>query len=381
MASSPGSPARPGGGRFSTTGLVAVAALAVLLAGCGPDGAGARPEDDVKKVTVEYTRIEPETLRDVATFSGTLDAEHSVVIKPETDGVIESVGFEEGRSVERGAVLFTLRSEEQRARLREALANRALAEGVYERTRKLVTRDATSLARKDSAVAELEVARARVDLARLALDRTEIRAPFDGVLGFRWVDPGDRVTDETPLVQIDAIERLQVSFGITEQGVAFAKRGAPIQIRVLPYPGESFAGEVFFVSPTLDPAARRLILKAWVPNADERLRPGLFANVDLEVARRENALLVPESAVVLDRHGTFVWRVDDDDTAHRVPIEVGLRKGGRVEVTMGLRPGDTVVMAGTHKVSEGEKLQAAAPASTGQARREGTVAAPPGEGT
>ena len=235
--------------------------------------------------------------------------------------------------------------------------------------------------RKDTAVAELEVARARVDLARLAVDRTEIRAPFDGVLGFRWVDPGDRVTDETPLVQIDAIERLQVSFGITEQGVAFAKRGAPIQIRVLPYPGESFAGEVFFVSPTLDPAARRLILKAWVPNADERLRPGLFADVDLEVARRENALLVPESAVVLDRHGTFVWRVDDDDTAHRVPIEVGLRKGGRVEVTMGLRPGDTVVMAGTHKVSEGEKLQAAAPASTGQARREATVAAPPGEGT
>jgi membrane fusion protein (multidrug efflux system) len=378
------SPVRPGRGRFFATGLLAVAALAVLVSGRGLDGAGVRPEEEdeeVKKVTVEYTRIEAETLRDVATFSGQLDAEHSVVIKPETDGVIESVGFEEGRSVERGAVLFTLRSEEQRARLREALAHRVLAEEVDERTRKLVTRDASSLAQKDTAAAELEVAKARVDLARLALDRTRIRAPFDGVLGFRWVDPGDRVTDETPLVQIDAIERLQVSFGITEQGVAFAKLGAPIQIRVLPYPGETFAGEVFFVSPTLDPAARRLILKAWVPNADERLRPGLFADVDLEVARRENALLVPESAVVLDRHGTFVWRVDDDDTAHRVPIEVGLRKGGRVEVTMGLRSGDTVVMAGTHKVSEGKKLQAAAPASTGHARREETVAAPPGEGT
>jgi membrane fusion protein (multidrug efflux system) len=381
MASFPASPALPGAGRFFTTGLVAAAALAAPLAGCDPDGAGARLEEEVEKVTVEYTRIEPETLRDVATFSGQLDAEHSVVIKSETDGVVASVGFEEGQTVERGAALFTLRSEEQRARLREAVAYRALAEAVYERTRKLVTRDATSLAQKDTAAAELEVAKARVDLARLALDRTEIRAPFDGVLGFRWVDPGDRVTDETPLVQIDAIERLQVSFGITEQGVAFAKRGAPIQIRVLPYPGETFAGEVFFVSPTLDPAARRLILKAWVPNADGRLRPGLFADVDLEIARRENTLLVPESAVVLDRHGTFVWRVDDEDTAHRVPIEVGLRKGGRVEVTMGLRPGDTVVVAGTHKVSDGKKLQAAAPASTGQARREGNVAAPPGEGT
>ncbi len=377
MASSPVSPIRPGGGRFFTIGLVAVAAL---LAGCGPDGAGARREDAIEKVTVEYTRIEPELLRDVATFSGQLDAEHSVVIKTETDGVIESVGFEEGQTVERGAALFTLRSEEQRARLREALAHRALAEEVYERTRKLVTRDASSLAQRDSASAELEVAKARVDLARLALDRTKIRAPFDGVLGSRWVDPGDRVTDETPLVQVDAVERLQLSFATTEQGVAFAKRGAAVQIRVLPYPGETFAGSVFFVSPTLDPAARRLTLKAWVPNADGRLRPGLYANVDLEIARRENALLVPESAVVFDRHGSFVWRVDDD-TAHRVPIEVGLRKGGRVEVTMGLRPGDTVVTAGTHKVSEGKPLQAAAPATTGRASREGNVVAPPGEGT
>ncbi|MDH3210898.1 MAG: efflux RND transporter periplasmic adaptor subunit [Myxococcales bacterium] len=381
MVSSVEAPVRPSGGWIPARCAALGVALGALLVGCGPEGAGARLEGDAERIMVEYTRIEPETLRDVATFSGQLDSEHSVMMKTETDGVIESVSFEEGQQVERGAVLFKLRSGEQRARLREALANRALAEEVYERTRKLVTRDATSLAQRDRATAELEVAKARVDLARLELDRTEVRAPFDGVLGSRGVDPGDRVTDETPLVQIDAIERLQVSFGITEQGVAFARNGAPIQIRVLPYPGETFAGEVFFVSPTLDPAARRLILKAWVPNADGRLRPGLFADVDLEIAQRENALLVPESAVVFDRHGTFVWRVEDDDSARRVPIEVGLRKGGRVEVTLGLRPGDTVVSAGTHKVSEGEKLQSAAPASSGQARREGAVAAAPGEGT
>jgi membrane fusion protein (multidrug efflux system) len=372
---------RAGGVRFAAAVVAVAGTLGAAIAGCGPEGAEARPEGDDKAVTVELTRIEPETLRDVATFSGQLDAEYSVVIKPETDGVIDSVAFAEGQKVEKGAVLFRLDREEQAARLREALANLALAKEVYERTRKLATRDAVSLAQKDRAVAELEVAQARVDLAQLALDRTEIRAPFDGVLGIRLVDPGDRVTDETPLVQIDAIERLQVSFGITEQGVAFAHRGAPIQIRVLPYPGETFPGEVFFVSPTLDPAARRLILKAWVPNEDGRLRPGLFADVDLEIGRRENALLVPESAVVFDRQGTFVWRAEDDETARRVPIEVGLRKNGRVEVTMGLRPGDAVVTAGTHKVSEGRKLQAAAPPTTGQALRDASGARTLGEGT
>ncbi len=255
-------------------------------------------------------------------------------------------------------MLFTLRRGEQEARLREAESNLALSREVYKRTQELVTRNATSRAPKDRALAELEVAKARVELAQLELDRTSIRAPFDGVVGTRWVDPGDRVTDETPLVQIDAVDRLQVLFAISEQGVAFARLGASLEIRVLPYPGETFPGQVFFVSPTLDPSTRRMILKGWVPNSDGRLRAGLFANVDMEIATRENVLLVPESAVVMDRHGAYVWRRQDDDTATRVPVELGLRKGGRVEVTMGLRPGDAVVVAGTHKVAEGKKLQA-----------------------
>jgi membrane fusion protein (multidrug efflux system) len=243
-----------------------------------------------------------------------------------------------------------------------------------------VSRDAASAAQKDRAAAELSVARARVDLARVGLDRTRIAAPFDGVVGARRVAPGDRITDKMALVRIDAIDRLQLSFAITEQGVALARTGATVDVRVRPYPDEVFGGEVFFVSPTLDPATRRLILKAWVPNADRRLRPGLFANVDLEIAQRENALLVPESAVVFDRAGSYVWRVRDE-VAQRVPIEIGLRKGGTVEVTLGLQPGDTVVTAGTHKVVEGRKLRAAAPAKSDQARGEPHAAATGGAGT
>jgi membrane fusion protein (multidrug efflux system) len=357
------------------------AVLCALAAGCDAGEREAPGGGAPEPVVVELARVEPETLRDVATFSGELDAEHSVVLKTETDGVIASVEFEEGQEVTRGAVLFNLRSEEQAARLREAVAMRALAREVYDRTQKLVSRDATSLAQKDRATAELEVGRARVELARVALDRTEIRAPFDGVVGMRLVSPGDRVTDETPLVQIDAVDRLQVSFAVSEQGVAFAEVRVPVEVRVLPYPGETFPGEVFFASPTLDPATRRIVFKAWVPNADGRLRPGLFANVDVEIARREGALLVPESAVVFDRQGTYVWRADGDQAAARVPVELGLRKGGRVEVTMGLRPGDTIVTAGTHKVSEGRTLRAAARPPTGQARRGPAVGAESGEGS
>ncbi len=142
-----------------------------------------------------------------------------------------------------------------------------------------------------------------------------------------------------------------------------------------------FHGEIFFVSPTLDPTTRRMILKGWVPNEDGRLRAGLFANVDLEIATRENALLVPEPAVVVDRNGPYVWRLGEDDTATRVPVELGLRKGGRVEVTLGLRPGDTIVVAGTHKVAAGKKLVAAAPGARSTVSRGTPPAVSAGEGT
>jgi len=366
------------------TVFAGLAWLALGAPACGPasveSGPGHGPGGEAPPITVELQTIEPQLLRDTATFSGQLESEYSVELKAETSGVIDAVLFEEGQTVKKGAVLFRLRDEEQEARLAEAVANRDLAGEIWERTQQLVSRDAASAAQKDRAAAELAVARARVDLAKLAVARTRITAPFDGVVGSRYVAPGDRITDKKALVRIDSIDRLQLLFAISEQGVAFARTGVKLEVRVRPYPDEVFPGEVFFVSPSLDPATRRMILKAWVPNADRRLRPGLFANVDLEIAQRENALLIPESAVVFDREGTYVWRVRDE-LAERVPVEVGLRKNGRVEVTLGLAAGDTIVTAGTHKVVEGHKLRAAAIVKSDEPAAGTRAAAPGGSGT
>jgi membrane fusion protein (multidrug efflux system) len=362
---------------------VAAGLVAALAApGCGsegPDAQGSARGD--KPVTVEVAAVEAKLLRDVATFSGQLDAEFSVVIKSEIEGRIESIEFEEGQNVAQGDLLVRLQNDTQKAVLREAIANRSLAQAEYDRTQQLVTRDAASAAKKDRVAAELEVAKARVDRARAELARTELRAPFDGVVGFRRVDVGDSISEEDPIVRLDAIDRLQLTFSTSDHAVAFAHKGMHIEARVAPYPGEVFPGEVFVISPTLDPQTRRVILKAWVANEDHRLRPGMFADLDLEVGRRESAIAVPESAVVFDHHGTFVWRVNDEDVAERVPIETGLRTSGIVEVTMGLHSGDVVVVAGTHKVSEGDKVAAATTLPTGQALRPPKAGAEGGEGT
>ena len=309
-------------------------------------------------VTVEFLTVEPETLRDEVALTGQLEAEYSVVLRTEIDGVIESIEFEEGQPVEEAAILFRLRDEEQQARHQEALAELRLAQDVFDRTQRLTKQDVSSVARRAKATAELDIAKARVSLAKLELERTRIRAPFAGVTGARLVAPGDRATPEDGLVSIAAVDRLQLIFTVQEMASALARIGAIIHARVASWPGERFRGEVFFISPSVDPASRRLILKAWIQNEGHRLKPGMFANVDIEIAVRPGALLVPEASIVYDRHGSYVWRITESDLAEKIPVEIGLRQRGRVEIVRGIRAGDRIVSAGTNKLMAGSRVEA-----------------------
>jgi membrane fusion protein (multidrug efflux system) len=354
-----------------------VAALAAAVA-CGSGEASGPP---ARPIVVEALRVARGPLVDVAVFSGELAAEQSVALQPEVQGVVESVAFEQGQGVKKGDVLFRLRNDEQKAKLREAVATRDLAHERWKRSQQLLTRDASSQAQADVAKAEYEIASARVELAQIELAHTEIRAPFDGVVGLRLVDPGARVNKGKELVRIDAVDRLQVTFAISDEGLPFARVGMKVNAWVRPYPGEKFSGEVFFVSPSLDPRNRRILVKAWIDNRERRLAPGLFANVDLEIRRVEDALVIPESAVAIDQRGPYVWVIDSSRMASRRPIEVGLRERGVVEVLHGLEEGAEIVTAGTHKVVEGMPVQISDNPLVGRARGTEPEGSLIGEGT
>lgn len=352
------------GARFERTAGTLLA-VCLLMAGLvfgaglacgGADGPGDQAGEDDERVSVEAITITPRSFEVEVALTGQLEAEHEVIVRSELEGVIRSIEFAEGQRVAKGDVLFILRDGEQQARLHEAEAHERLARDVYDRTRTLTSRDISSLARKAEATAQLDEARAQVELARLMLDRTRIVAPFDGVMANLLVGPGEWVKPETRLVAIAAIEKLQLHFLLPEPSIRLAEVGGRVHVRVVAYPDERFPGEVFFVSPSVDRATRRLLAKAWVPNSDHRLKPGMFANVDVVVLEKDDALLAPESAMVYDRHGNYVWRLDAEGRAEKIPVTIGIRRNGQVEIVGGIEAGDRIVSAGINKVMAGNLL-------------------------
>ena len=358
--------------RSRALGVGIACALVWGCTSCGRgDAVGAPGHAGPPPAAVEVFTVEPEPFHDTVQLVGQLEADESVVLKSEVPGLIEEIHFQEGQEVAKGVVLFRLRDAEQIARLHEAEAQLALARDVARRTRELKSRSVAAEAQLERAVAELAVAEARVEVARVALDKMRVHAPFDGILGARLVSPGDRVGTNAALGQIDAVAKLQLVFAVPEIAVTLARVGAPVAVKVAPYPDETFPGEVYFVSPTLDPTTRRLTLKAAIPNPDRKLRPGLFANLAIELGVRKDALRIPEEAVAYDAGGSFVWRVGEGHLAERVPVQLGIRRDGRVEIKSGLAKGDTIVSSGTHKVVAGAPVAPVAPAAAAAGPQDG----------
>jgi membrane fusion protein (multidrug efflux system) len=331
----------------------------VILVGCSSDALEA--PDGPPPSVVEAVRVESHPFIERIEILGQLAAAESVILKPEIAGVIDSVRFTEGQSVAAGEVLFVLKSEEQRAALRQAEANLVLAADILERTEALSKVNVSAASELIQAQAKVAAAAAAVDLARVNVKRTQIRAPFDGALGARYVSPGDRVDSDDVLVQIDSVDRLQLQFSLPESLVSMVESRMQVVARFSTHPEELFPAEVYFVSPTVDPLSRRLPVKAWVSNSDRRLRPGMFASVELAKQKSEQAITVPEASIAYDAEGSFVWRISKDRLVERVTVSLGPRRDGHVVIRAGLSIGDAVVTSGTHKVYSGSEVEFSLP--------------------
>lgn len=342
-------------------------ALLLMVSSCGDDSGGpGRRGAAAADATVAWR----DTISVRATSVGSLDADKIVELRSETEGVVQRILADEGERVEVGELLVQLDARELRARYEAAQATleRTRAEernlGIrVERNRDLLEEGAISPQAFDDlqtnyelAQARAEEARANVAVARRLLDQTEIRAPFAGTVGGRSFYIGDLIDRGSMLYTIVDDDTLKVEFSIPERYAGDVERGSPVSVQVGSLPSDRFRGSVTFVSPLVERESRTITVKAVIPNPEGRLRAGQFADVELALQRRRDAVLLPETAIVPRSGQNFVFLVRAD-TARRREVRIGERRWGLVELRSGVEAGDTVVVAGQQRLQDGSPVQ------------------------
>lgn len=325
------------------------AGLAPAAAAATPASGTAGTPADGRPAVVEAGPVEVARLEDDLQAVGSLRARQAVMLRPEVSGRIKALSFTDGQRVRRGQVLVQLDDTLQQAQLQQAEAQAQIARTNLSRSRELLAQSFVSQSAVDQNAAALEVAEAQVALARAQWQRMRVLAPFDGVAGIGLVDLGDYVKDGADLVNIEDLSSVYVDFRLPERAAARIRPGQAVDVSLDAMPGRHFEGRVEAVDSQLDANGRSLLVRARLGAAEGSLRTGMFARARIVFAVREQALVVPEEALVPQGGKQYVVKLVKGPqgwVSQRLEARVGLRLPGKAEILEGLVLGDQVVTAG-----------------------------------
>lgn len=341
---------------------VVIAGLAVVAGAIGlkywtstPSGGagwgGGAPTPVVVRV------VSPRVFSNSVEAIGTARATESVDIMAKVTDTVRSIGFDDAQSVEEGQILIELTDVEEIAGLAEARAGLSEANKQYVRIKDLVENGTATVSRLDSAQSDRDKARAKVQGLEAKLADRIIRAPFAGILGLRQVSVGSLVRPGDLITTLDDISVIKVDFSVSERYLAALKPGQQVEATNVAYPGLLFAGEVRSVDPRIDPVTRAVTIRAHLPNAERRLRPGMLLSMTLVMDSHEG-LGVSESSLIPVKDDVFVYVVNADKETEKRKIEAGMRESGMVEVLSGLEEGEVVIVEGTSLIRRpGQKVR------------------------
>ncbi|MCF7686687.1 MAG: efflux RND transporter periplasmic adaptor subunit [Cephaloticoccus sp.] len=305
---------------------------------------------------VEVIPIERRDLSETINLVGSLQPNESAEIRAEVGGIVQGIQFNEGQHVAAGDVLLKIDDAELRAQFEQVAARFKLAELNVTRSENLSQSRTIPQSEYDRARSEYAAAKAELEVLKLRLDKTTVKAPFAGIVGSRTISPGDYVGTSTVITRIDDLSRLKITFAVPERYLAKVHPGTKVTATTrgggVSQFEKTIAGEVYFVSSSIDRDIRASEVKAVLTDPDEALRPGMFANVELVLDVRKNILTVPEAAILADARGVQIIAVADKDgikVARYVPVVTGLRTRGFVEVA----PVDAELDDGTQIVASG----------------------------
>ena len=304
---------------------------------------------------VRVHQVVPKELTERLSTTGTVRANEEVEIVSEIAGKISSIHFEEGSRVTAGQLLLKIDDSELLAERQRALYRVQLAELDEARQEQLLDDGVIARESYDVALGELNVLQAELQLIDAQLLKTEIRAPFDGVIGLRWVSPGSYLSSQTKIASLNDLDPVKLDFMVPEKYSSLMKVGDPISFAVEGF-DRLFRGTVYAVEPSIDAATRSLRVRARCPNPKGALVPGAFANVELVLRSVADALTVPSIAVIPELGGKKVF-VYENGAAQPRPVSTGIRSDTEVQITNGLAAGDLVITTGLLQLQPGVEVE------------------------
>ncbi len=362
---------------FRNVTILTVLVMAVSASGCGSksDATAGQQKPDAAKpaaaakpagLPVRAVAVTVGKVSDEVTAVGTLLAEESVIIRPEIDGRVVGLHFQEGQAVAAGARLVTLDSTEYEAQSAAVRADLKTEEQRLARTRELHQQNFISKDALDVQLGNVDRLKARLAEADSRVAKTIIRAPFSGTVGLRMVSPGAYVKAGEDIVRLESIGNIKADFRIPELFMSKVRPNQEVAIRLDAYPDEDFRGRVYAVEPVIDERTRTILMRARIPNKSNKLKPGMFVRVAVTLENRPNAIIVPEQAIWPQGKDNFVFKVVDGKAA-LTRIAIGNRQPGRVEIVDGLQSGDVIVTEGQIKLRDGAPVMVMAPAESAPA--------------
>lgn len=315
-------------------------------AGVSPAGGSTVP---VNAMVVKTRRLENKIR-----ITGSVLANESIQLRSEMAGRVSKIYFKEGDRIKKGALLVRINDEELRAQLDRLKYTLQLYQDSENRQKQLLEREAISQEEYDITLTESKTAAADIRLLEAQIAKAHIRAPFDGIIGLRYISEGSYVTPTTDIASFFNIDYAKLDFSVPGKYSGAVNIGDNVYFTI-ENSKETFQGRVYAIEPQIDAATRTLKMRAITENKTQKIMPGQFANIELVLNAVENAILVPTESIVpeLDGHKVFV---SQNGKAEAVQVQLGLRTDTEVEVVSGLNASDTVITTGLLQIRPGSPV-------------------------
>ncbi|MBN1302265.1 MAG: efflux RND transporter periplasmic adaptor subunit [Melioribacteraceae bacterium] len=298
--------------------------------------------------------IVTEPLQNKLYTNGTLFGNEEVELKSEISGRIIEIFFEEGKTVKKGEMLLKLNDADLQATLKKNMIREELAADKEHRALQLLEKKLTSQQEYDIALNELNSVKADIEYTKAQIAKTEIRAPFDGIIGLRWVSVGSYITPQSRVATLQSINNVKIDFSVPQKYYNEIKEGKEIEFK-LPNTDNTFTGRIYALEPRIDETTRTLLVRAIAPNKNKLLAPGAYVEIEVILENITDAILVPTDVVVPDISGekVFVYK-----NGNAVPHQVitGIRTETEIQILSGLNLGDTLITSGIIQLRPGSPV-------------------------